>query len=147
MIGRARILLLLSLVVSLAIVGAELPVGQLLHVRSAITTASGQLSKLDQENAALSQQVSALNQASTIERLAHAQFNLVKPGQRAYVILPSSGATGGSNPLSGNPLQPSQIVPTDAGDLPPSSPPVRKGDRTGLWGQVVGRLEFWRWAF
>ncbi len=149
MIGRARILFLLSLVVALAIVATELPVSQLLHVRSAVAGANQQLTSLNEANAALSQQVKDLQSPSTIENLAHAQFNLVKPGQRSYVILPSTGTgpSGGTDPLTTNLLQPSQIVPSDAGDVPPPSTTSRRSSTEGVWGQVLDRLEFWRWAF
>ena len=150
MIGRARLTLLLSIVLAAVIVGAELPIGQLVHERAAIAAATTQLRQLQAENRSLGATVRSLGQDSTVAKLAHEQYLLVRPGQRAYVVLPAPSAEGGTPaPLATNPLPHSAIVPSDA-QLGPTVPATQQGQQraqTGLWGQVVNRLEFWRWAF
>jgi len=44
---------------------------------------------LDRENARLAARVQKLQTDEEIERLAREQYNLVKPGEEAYAILPS----------------------------------------------------------
>ncbi|HEV2362243.1 MAG TPA: septum formation initiator family protein [Acidimicrobiales bacterium] len=150
MIYRARLLLVLSIVVAVVIVATELPVASLLHEKQATATAAQKLATLQQENKALVADVHALDSQQTIAWLAHAEFGLVRPGQQSYVILPSSGdSSAGNNPLGYNPLPGIGIVPSGSDSVdatPPSSAkPAKHGQ--SLWSRVVSRLEFWKWAF
>jgi cell division protein FtsB len=147
-IQRARLVFLAAVILALVIVAGELPLGALVHEKSAIAGTSRQLQILRNENQSLSQQVSSLNDSATIEKIAHAQYGLVERGQRSFVILPTEGdGTSGPNPLSSNPLSPLQIVPNDAAGAIPASNAKRGVHGPGVLSQIESRLEFWRWAF
>jgi cell division protein FtsB len=51
--------------------------------------AMAQLKATDAKNAALEQRVRSLNTDAEVERLAREQYNLVRPGEEAYAILPT----------------------------------------------------------
>ena len=57
--------------------------------RSALQKAQHQLSVLQTENAKLDQQAADLNTDSRIETLARENYNLVRPGEEAFAILPA----------------------------------------------------------
>ena len=48
-----------------------------------------QLKATDAENKALEQRIAALHTDAEVERLAREQYNLVRPGEEAYAILPT----------------------------------------------------------
>lgn len=57
--------------------------------RSALQKAQHQLDVLQTENVKLDQQAADLNTDSQIETLARERYNLVRPGEEAYAILPA----------------------------------------------------------
>lgn len=57
--------------------------------RSALQKAQHQLAVLNNENAKLDQASSDLNTDARIEQLARERYNLVRPGEEAYAILPA----------------------------------------------------------
>jgi cell division protein FtsB len=72
------------------------PTRTFLAQRAAITHAQKQLDVLGKQNADLEAQAEKLQTNAEIERLAREQYNLVKPGEEAYAVLPppsSSSAT------------------------------------------------------
>lgn len=148
MIRRARLTLFVAMVLAAVIVGAELPIGQLVHESSSLASASAQLRQLQAENRALSAAVHSLGQDSTVAKLAHEQYLLVKPGQRAYVILPTPSDNGSTpGPLTTSRLPTGVLVPSDAAIDPTAPAPAAGAEGSpGTWQQVLNRLEFWRWA-
>jgi cell division protein FtsL len=60
--------------------------------RSALQKARHQLAVLDAENAKLDQESGDLNTDARIEQLARERYNLVRPGEEAYAILPAPPA-------------------------------------------------------
>ena len=50
---------------------------------------AAQLEATDAKNKALEQRVHTLNTDAEVERLAREQYNLVRPGEEAYAILPT----------------------------------------------------------
>jgi cell division protein FtsB len=62
--------------------------------RADMTGATEQLQILDEQNHLLEQRVSALQSDDEIERLAREQYNLVKPGEEAYALLPAPTSSG-----------------------------------------------------
>ena len=60
--------------------------------RSALQKAQHQLAVLDAENAKLDQESGDLNTDARIEQLARERYNLVRPGEEAYAILPAPPA-------------------------------------------------------
>ena len=64
---------------------------------------SGQLSALHKQDAALAQEKKNLSDAGEIGRIAREQYQFVDPGQRAYEVLPPSGAAAAGHALCGRP--------------------------------------------
>jgi len=149
MIGRARIALLVALLVGLVITATEFPLGQLMRGRAEVTEAGQQLKRLQAENRALAAEVRSLHQSGTVARIAHQDYGLVDRGQVSVVVLPSAraardaGAGSGAGPLSSTGVPKSDLVPSDAIVSPsPGAGPRRK--TAGFWERVLQRLEFWR---
>lgn len=59
-----------------------------LDQRAAEAKAREHLEVLAHENTALEERVEALDRDSKIEQLAREQYNLVRPGEEAYAVLP-----------------------------------------------------------
>ena len=89
---RPRILLW-ALLASVTIVGVLFigvyPVRTYLAQRASLHRAERQIDVLKTQNDNLGQQTQQLNTDSEIERLAREQYNLVRPGERAFAILPA----------------------------------------------------------
>lgn len=147
MVARARLVLIVSIVIAFVLVGTKVPLGQLSAESAAAGKYSAQLDKLRSENRALTDQIRQLGSDSEIATIAHAEYGLVHPGQQSLVILPSSQVpSAGPNPLGTTKLGGGQIVPSDSDTGPPviTAP---SGGGGSLFSQVLQRLEFWRWAF
>ena len=56
------------------------------HQRQEVTA---EMRATDARNKALEQRIKSLNTDAEVERLAREQYNLVRPGEEAYAILPS----------------------------------------------------------
>jgi cell division protein FtsB len=59
-----------------------------------------QLKATDAKNKALEQRIHTLNTDAEVERLAREQYNLVRPGEEAYAILPTRQAPPPAQPAS-----------------------------------------------
>ena len=85
--------LLWALVAAVTIVGALFiggyPARTFLAQRSELHRAQRQLDVLQAENAKLEQAAADLNTDSKIETLARERYNLVRPGEEAFAILPA----------------------------------------------------------
>ena len=95
-----RIRRLVPFVVLIALIGvlfvAVFPTRTWLAQKRERADAIEQLHVLDEQNQILASRVEALQSDDEIERLAREQYNLVKPGEEAYALLPppsSSTAT------------------------------------------------------
>lgn len=91
---------LVPFVVLIALIGvlfvAVFPTRTWLAQKRERADAVEQLHVLDEQNQILASRVEALQSDDEIERLAREQYNLVKPGEEAYALLPppsSSTAT------------------------------------------------------
>ena len=144
---RARISLFAAIGLASALLAFELPIAELLHQKSELATVTSQLNAVDGRNRALSADIGALRQSSTIASIAHAEYGLVNPGQISYALLPSSnGARAASGTLGDTSISAVDLVvpaatPVDISDAAKAAP-----TGPGLWSQVENRLEFWRWA-
>jgi cell division protein FtsB len=145
MIGRARIVFFVGLIAAIVIVATEFPLGQLMRARSALAQGSSQLNRLDTENRQLAGQIRSLHRDSTVARIAHEDYGLVKKGQRSIVVLPSPSSSpgDGSGPLSTTTVPKSDLVPTDA-IVSGSASGVKPVQQPGFWSRLVQRLEFWK---
>lgn len=152
MLRRARITFVAALVVGALVLASELPFSEILHARAAVASASTSLSKIDATNKSLATQIEGLKQGSTIEKIAHEQYGLVEPGEKAVVVMPGGrsgarvhggGATGPATPLGSETIPKSDLVPTDSA-LSPGAPERVGHGGGGFWQSFVHRLEFWR---
>jgi cell division protein FtsL len=81
------------------------PTRTLLDQRDQMNRANDQLNVLEQQNAKLKQEAKQLSSDAEIERLARENYGLVKPGERAFVIVPTptTTTTPPTTTLPGNP--------------------------------------------
>ena len=83
-------------VVATVVVGmlflAGFPARTYLAQRRSLAASQTRLHVLASQNAALNKQVQKLHTDAEIERLARQQYNLVRPGEEAYAILPGPEA-------------------------------------------------------
>ncbi len=157
-VTRARFTLLAAAGLASAVLAFELPVGELVHQQRELATAGAELSRVRALDALLSADIGSLRRTSTVEAIAHAEYGLVRPGEQAY-SLPGlgrpakAGEPGGVAPgLETRALSPADLYLASPASLdpPPHRAPagVDGAPATGsLWSRVLGRLEFWRWAF
>ena len=86
---RRRIWALLAVVTVLAFLFlAVFPTRTYLEQRSATRRAEEQRRVLEEENKLLQERVALLGTDAEIERLAREEYNLVRPGEEAYAVLP-----------------------------------------------------------
>lgn len=112
------------LVASVVLVGLlflfVFPTRTYLGQRHDLDSAERRVEVLSRENEELAARVKKLNTDEEIERIAREQYNLVKPGEEAYAILPAP--------------QP---------DAPPAPAPTSKKKSRGVVATVLDRLSFW----
>ncbi|MDQ3574432.1 MAG: septum formation initiator family protein [Actinomycetota bacterium] len=112
------------LVASVILVGvllvAVLPTHTYLSQRRDLSNTERRLAVLSRQNAELSGRVARLNTDAEIERLAREQYNLVRPGEEAFAILPPPGA------------------PAPDRDEEPGRPASG-----GFWADLWDRVTFW----
>jgi cell division protein FtsB len=116
------------LVTSVVAVGilflAVFPTRTYLAQRHGLTAAQERVKVLSEQNRQLAGRVQKLNTDAEIERIAREQYDLVRPGEEAYAILPSPQ---GAAPANG-PTAPAKVA-------------KRHG---GLVAQVWDHITFWR---
>ncbi|MDQ3569305.1 MAG: septum formation initiator family protein [Actinomycetota bacterium] len=100
---------------------AVFPTRTYLSQRWDLSNTERRLAVLSRQNAELSARVARLNTDAEIERLAREQYNLVRPGEEAFAILP---------PQAGAPAPAREEEPR------PSAP-------AGLWAELWDRVTFW----
>jgi cell division protein FtsB len=156
--GRSRLLFVGAFLFSAVVLLAWFPATSLLSQQSDLASTSGQLSALHKQDAALAQEKKNLSDAGEIGRIAREQYQLVEPGQRAYEVLPPSGAAAAGTPYAGDPGSTGPATPSATPELPPggltttTTPTGRTGHATtttpssssGLLGRMLHSLEFWR---
>jgi len=74
------------------------PTRTYLAQRASTSRAEKQLHVLGEQNAELAKRAKELQSDAEIERLAREQYNLVKPGEEAYAVLPPPAAKGEETP-------------------------------------------------
>jgi cell division protein FtsB len=89
--SRAAVLRLA--IASLVLIGAlflfVFPTTALLHQRGQLREAQERLSVLKEQSTRLEQQTKRAESDSEIERLARDRFNMVKPGEQAWAVVPA----------------------------------------------------------
>jgi cell division protein FtsB len=164
-LGRARLAFVGAVVASAVVLFAWFPAGSLLSQRSNLHGTEAELNALHAQDSALAQENKNLSDGGEIGRIAREQYQLVSPGQRAYEVLPPTGATAAGTPYAGDPGSEAPVTPSATPELPPggvtttttttipdathpaSSPTQKKAPSTssgGLASRMVHALEFWR---
>jgi cell division protein FtsL len=90
--GRARIALA-SLVTVASLFLFVFPSQALLAQRGDITQAEREVALLREQNAKLAEESARLQTPEEIERLARQQFNMVRPGEEAFAVIPAPAPT------------------------------------------------------
>lgn len=106
---------LASVVVVTVLLVGVMPTRTYLQQRGQLAAAEERVEVLAEQNEVLEDRIEKLQTDEEIERLAREQYNLVKPGEEAYAILP-----------------PADEVPTTA-----TTPPARSEEKVGVWWQQV----------
>ena len=113
-----------AVVVTLVAVGvlfvAVFPTRTWLGQRRDLEATEQRLKVLSTENAELAARVQRLNTDAEIERLAREQYNLVRPGEEAYAILPAPPAP-----------------------RPAPPPPADAEEDRGFWASLWSTVKFW----
>ena len=113
--------------VTVALVGflfvAVFPTRTWMAQQQSIADAEEQLRVLDEQNVLLEERVAALHDDEEIERLAREQYNLVRPGEEAYALLPPA--------------------PTDTPASIPAAGVEEEDDDPSLVERVVDFVVFW----
>ena len=97
---RAAWPLLVSVVLVGVLFAGVFPTRTYLAQRASVSHAEKQLKVLGEQNADLEARAKKLQSDAEVERLARERYNLVKPGEEAYAVLPppSSTATSTTTP-------------------------------------------------
>jgi hypothetical protein len=144
--------------VSAVVLVAWFPASSLLNQHSNLASAQDQLAALHKQDAALAQEKKNLSDAGEIGRIARAQYQLVNPGQKAYEVLPPSGAAAAGTPYAGDPGSSSPATPSATPELPPggvTTTTTAAGHSahgtsaaqlpgSSLLARMLHSLEFWR---
>ena len=115
---RNRLLMAGAAVVSVVIVAAWFPASALYHQHEQLGASTAQLTELRQQDKALDQERKSLASPAEIARIARQQYDLVKPGQQAYEVLPPSDGSGSNAPDAGDPGLSAPVTPSGESELP-----------------------------
>jgi cell division protein FtsB len=69
------------------------PTRALLSQRSTISATQQQVNLLHKENAALGRQAQQLQSGTAVDRIARERYDMVRPGEQAWVVVPAPAAT------------------------------------------------------
>jgi hypothetical protein len=108
-----------------------LPSRTYLAQRHSLSAAATRLRVFSDQNAKLAASADRLQTDAEIERLARQQYGLVKPGEKAYVIVPSPGAGTGAGAGAG------------ASATSPAPPSGKKAPKAGVITRVWHDIQFW----
>jgi cell division protein FtsB len=127
---RSRVLVAAASIFAVGVLATSFPFSSLFGQHRQLSAAQGQVTRLTDENRALSSEIVRLGDPGTVAAIARADYGFVQPGQTAYDILPTAGApltsaaNSGHVPLEGSPVAPgsarSQAL-LDAGAGAPAS--------------------------
>lgn len=81
------------------------PTRTFLAQRASLDASIEQLAVLDEQNRLLEERVRLLNDDAEIERLAREEYHLVRPGEKAFAVLPAPGPPE-APPQVGMPVEP-----------------------------------------
>jgi cell division protein FtsB len=138
-----RLALAMAAVVSIGILFvAVFPTRALLEQRKVRQQTVSQLRALEQRTAALDAEAQKLKSDPEIERLAREHYNLVRPGEEAYAMLPSHEAPAVDQAPPDAATSTTGAPPsTIGGEVSPENTPKRRAPRawySRLWSKVAG---------
>jgi len=85
-----------AIVASVLVVGfllvAVFPTRTMLNQRSQTSQSRAELAELRASNAQLAKRIAELKQPDAIERIARKDYNMIRPGEESYAILPRANA-------------------------------------------------------
>ena len=84
----ARIVVAAALLIGVLFL-AVFPTRTVLDQRDAISSVDRRLEVLREENERMRERIRGLSDPATIERIAREQYNLARPGEEVFVIIPS----------------------------------------------------------
>ena len=79
---------MLGLVILAVFIFGVFPTGSYVDQRQQLNDAEAELAELQAENQELEAQIVRLESDAEIERVARGEFNLVRPGEESYLVLP-----------------------------------------------------------
>ena len=124
MSSKARIVVAFVIFIGI-LFGAVYPTRTYLAQQRDLRAAHQKLALFQQQNGHLEAEAKRLESDEEIERIARARFNLVKPGEEAYAIVPVP-------PKPGAPPSPS---------APPAAAPARPGGPNAVLDWMVSTLQ------
>lgn len=150
MARRNRLVLGVSVVVSVVAVAAWFPASDLLHERQQLAAASTQLHHIHQQNQTLRREAKDLQTPAAVGRIAEQQYGLVPSGEQAYQVV-GPGTVGGNNLTAATPTTAAGSGHAGAvgSGHPGASGPTGASGRAGATSggfveRVLHTLEFWR---
>ena len=119
------------------------PTRTYLAQRQRRTAAAADVARLTAENQTLQDRVNLLHTDAEVERVAREQYNLVRPGEEAYAILPASPPAGTVPPASSSsPSSSRSPAPSHSSSTPArpasGSAPTTQGAHPSPTARVVG---------
>jgi len=154
---RARLALVAACGFAAIVLVAGFPLRTLLQQRANVASASSTVQRLARSDAALARQAAALSSAAAIDNLAHSEFDYVKPGQKAYDVVPASSSTNsvavGHINLKAPVAAPGSAASVASTGIAGSGAATAAGGRSvstggatnvgGFWSRLTRSLEFW----
>jgi hypothetical protein len=117
------------------------PASTLLSQQHQLASLNTEIGNLRASRAAIAAQQKALSTPAAQTRLARAQYQLVKPGDRLIQILPGVNNTNGVG--NGDPGNDPVVSPGHT-SAPAAAAKANARPGHSLWDRVLGTLEFWR---
>ena len=84
------------------VLATSFPLSALLRQHQQISSATGELHSLTAANSSLQQEAGDLSEPANVAALARRDYDMVRPGQRAYTVLPLPGSSQSSGASSGH---------------------------------------------
>jgi cell division protein FtsB len=170
---RARNVTLVCIAFAVIVLATSFPASALFRQRQAISQASNDLSTLNAQIHSLRSQADALSQPQNVAAIARRDYGMVRPGQTAYRVIPTStsasqsGSVVGQGTLDQGPVVPGSAESQalvgaatgngssgvgDSAGANAGQEPSAEGSQGGhsgtssptFWNRVLSTLEFWR---
>ena len=104
MIRRSRVVKILIALVGITVyLLAVFPARSYLIQRGQVKNTISQVRAVEKSNQVLQEKINSMNSPSEIETIARSQYGLVKPGEKAFVVLPPTASTTTTIPGKASP--------------------------------------------